>query len=147
MLLSLLSVKSTSTTHEQMIFLPQYIGKYKKCLPVPQPNNNNISLQPPIPNPKYGLEETLRDTHSLEGWKWFGQRGRGKDCKLSPIRTSQVSPVLTVPWTQGGPNRELLKKILLDVWSLPVDWLNALLVLTLQDNVEYPEGVDVKEDK
>ena len=47
---------------------------------------------------------------------------------------------------QGGPNKSFLKKHGLDEHSHPADWFNALMPLTLKDNLDHLSDVDVKGD-
>ncbi len=128
--------------------------------PVPEPSNDDTTLQPPTErdthtNPKYGFKEqftrqpvlgTTENMHYI-----FNSPKRKKKRKLSPTRKSNPSSKSNNAESneriRGGPNGKFLKRYGLDEKSHPMDWMNALLPMLPEHNLEDAKVANVKGDK
>ncbi len=111
--------------------------------PIPEPSNADQTLLPPTEleattsNSKCGYSTTFDcpDFHGQREVPIAKKRKHRRTCKLSPTRQCNQNDLRREIRTQGGPNPLFLQKFNLDQLSHPADWINALLPLTLLDNL------------
>ncbi len=129
--------------------------------PVPEPSNDNASLQPPTERdaqtyPKYGFKEQFEQQPFLGTTKNMNYictatSKRNKKRKLSPTQKSNPSSAsndsVSMELIRGGPNGKFLKWYMLDEKSHPMDWLNALFPMVPEHNLENAREANVKGDQ
>mmetsp|Transcript_16387 Transcript_16387/g.35458 ORF Transcript_16387/g.35458 Transcript_16387/m.35458 type:complete len:393 (-) Transcript_16387:86-1264(-) len=122
--------------------------------PVPEPINEDLMMRPPTDrdapvNKKYQYDELfcrtpfLGTTIMMQYITDKSTRKRKKGKGFTPARNARNTKQLheVKSRVKGGPNMEFLNKYGLDEHSHPMDWFNAILPMTLNNNLEDPVHV------
>ncbi len=129
--------------------------------PVLEPSNDDTTLQPPTErdthtNPKYGFNEQFKCQPFLgttENMHYICANSpkRNKKRKLSPTQKSNTSSKSNNAESneriRGEPSGKFLKHYGLDEKSHPMDWMNALLLMLPEHNLEDVKVANVKGNK